>query len=260
MQSSGLKVEGYKNVVMITGLPRSGTTLLSAIFASCDNTVSLAEPFLQYLQSGAFRWKDLDGNEQVSLRNPSHFITSIIEKRKSIKVVAFKETWRSKNHDVFPSSDFISNNQQSGMSTIVIVRDPRAIYFSFLNRFMQDNSSMPSELFLSEWDSFVRWSVSSGSLVVRYEDLVVDPIGQMKQIFDELRIDCSFPSLELDSFPGLGDERALAGGRINTQSLYKFLQLDRRVIDKIEDACREGMEKFGYAPINEILSSGRECQ
>ena len=246
MRDHGLDCNKLNNVIQITGLPRSGTTLISATIANCEKTISLSEPFLQYLQEGFFTYEDKNGNQKIYIKKPECFINKYGNRH---TIVAFKETWRSTSHDVFPTESFINTNFLKGIKTVAIIRDPRAIWFSMLNRFSGNGcnlTAIPSTSFLSEWNKYVDWLDSSGVFAFRYEDFVKDP-SVFLPILHGLDIEIAHDEIySLSKISGLGDSKGLSGGVVNIESLEKYRMLDGEAIDMIENACKAGMIKYCY--------------
>lgn len=246
MPSSGVRFLEPGRVIAIVGLPRSGTSLLTTMFGNAKDMVALSEPFLQFLQAGFFRWRDLSGEEMVCTRPPLNFINSVVKNGELSPTIVFKETWRSAENDIYPNSAFISANSDLGIQTVTIIRDPRAIWYSHLNFCSLDHSTPPTKFFLQDWNKFSSWAREVQGSSIKYEDLVKNANEIIKILLYRFGLDTTINSKELRPISGLGDPNGLRGGSVNDLSLIKHKALDLEVIKSIEDTCGDEMGKHGY--------------
>ena len=245
---SGLFLPGVATLIQLIGLPRSGTTLLAQVVGKHSDILTLSEPFLMYLDNGFFRWSDKAGKVRTTLSNPGKLIKRFLKERPG-KYLAFKETWRDPSSDYYPNSEFLLQNWQRGIKTIAIVRDPRAVWYSSLNRYSDGVSQMPDDTFLQSWCRFGRMIRESGMPYVRYEDLVLHPGEALARVFGSIGFD-EYPSdLNLPVMTGYGDEKAQSGGVISDASLTKYRRLDAAVLARIESSCSDFMREFGYSDL-----------
>lgn len=235
------------NAVLAVGVPRSGTTLLASLLAQRENTVVLSEPFLQQFHQGFFRWTDLSGQQRVSIQPVNRFISEWCQQSMRLSTVVVKETWRSDRHDVYPNHEFLGSLVDAGVPTIAIVRDPRAVWYSSCSRYgAMDPATMASSLHIAEWNVFAEWLLARQIPYLRYEDLVRSPETWFHYAFRSLGLPEGRFENHLAAKAGLGDERALEGGSVNTDSLEKFRKLDVSVLDRISEACSSMAQRLGY--------------
>jgi hypothetical protein len=241
--------EPPSRTALLMGVPRSGTTVLTALLAQVESLTVLSEPLLMHMHQGFFRWKDASGRARVCVRPVGGFLKAFSRQPGETTAVVLKETWRSDQHDIYPNAGLLHGLRQAGMPVLAIVRDPRAVWYSNGSRYGAMNLSQPpSQLHINEWNAFGQMVLAESIPYLRYEDVVTRPSEACHFAIRTLKLRPTEFRNELGATSGLGDERALAGGAVNTASLQKYLQLEEPVRKAIMDGCGHVATKFGYTP------------
>ena len=235
-----------ERVVQVVGIPRSGTTLVGALLGAHRRTLSLIEPFLSYVKNGSFAWTDASGAGRVCFRPPLRFINRVTSGVGGKDLLAFKETWRNERQDYFPNSDFIRRNAEGGVRTIAVLRDPRAIWRSFVRRPGTEYEGAPGDAFVSNWNSYCEWMVEQKLFCVRYEDLMLQPDAETGRLFSYLGLPSLEKPIRLACVYGHGDERGQSGEAIAPRFSDVDEGLAPQVSRTILDSCGGWMRRLGY--------------
>lgn len=173
--------------------------------------------------------------------------------KNDVRTVAFKEVW---------CTEFTSALLRSlpNAKAILMVRDPRDVAASnaatgrryplfFLSRQWRKLAFL-TQFMKTEWRGRVT--------VLRYEDLVADPVNEIKSLTKFIGVDFNEDLLDLSWYRnGRGEpwkqnsnyENQGLPNRINTKSVGKWKKiLQERETRLIEFICRDCMEYYGYAP------------
>jgi hypothetical protein len=211
----------------------------------------LVEPYLAWLQNGEFEynWDKID----LPLSNPGHErphkLISRLCREGDWDVVAFKETFRTTCHPIFPTQEFLTENSdhEAVDQSLAIVRDPRDTWSSVIRRHprFEGNNQVLCEL-MHAWNELCSWIERSKIPYVRYEDVVSSRSGVQKALNKlglDMREACLFPT----GGSGYGDDRAQKGGRIDDSSIGCFEDnVNTGVKRFIEAQCFENMKQMEY--------------
>lgn len=236
-----------KRLMQVTGVPRSGTTLLLSMIGSLPSVFPLSEPFLQYAKEGKIEFS-VGRRESIKMKNLSAVLKKSFSKKRC-DIVVFKETFRTDNHPHFGTFNFIKKNHESKTvdKTIVVIRDPRDVWSSVIKRHPQlkSNFAVFGET-IHAWNTCVGWAIDEGVPFVKYEDLVSD-LNLMQDLANDLGIaDCS-RTRNLLQISGKGDKKGLQGGRVTSQSVGTHKEvLDRKTCHSIKNFCEEKMIRLDY--------------
>jgi hypothetical protein len=206
-----VRINLNNNIIFsIVGLPRSGTTLLSNIFNSYDNSFSLVEP----------KWvRDYDRNyfttDKISINIDSDLVESVnklVKVEKKYNVGCIKETFRIHQKEY---SDYLLKDDIID-SVIFIFREPVSnfsswkktkwgSYYDDVDYFIQCYNSL-YQLYLNQ----------KNKKLVIYEKLCNSKLQYLNSIFTEMKFD-DIEKLKPTNFK-FGDEKANLGGNINSPS------------------------------------------
>jgi len=243
----GLKAD----LLQIVGFPRSGTTLLTGIVNGLNGVVCLSEPYLQWEYSGQV---ELPGKVESQIENRAQklfpsFLLRRIADLSNVQVVGFKETFMKLYE---PQALFLQGNLKTGCAdyTIIVVRDPRDIWAS-LSDFMDGTSQeyqwwkRVQSWYPPIWNEYCEWALNANARIITYEDMVRAPMSMIADVSSYLQVPP--PESIHVSATGIGDEMALSGRPISTNSIGRYRErLTEEEIALIETNCADMMHHFGY--------------
>lgn len=246
---------GRTTLFQVVGVPRSGTTLLTMLLDAQEGIACLSEPFLAFASHGRF-WigEGKEGKpantapEEYCLDHPTAWIRSQVEACGHTHI-GFKETYRTPDYRALPTERFLRRNHSMGGvdRTVVIVRDPKAVWNSVSSRYAERADAPPSTEFLRCWNRVAEWIRAEDLFFVRYEDLVRDTRVIFERVCTQLGIESFRLPDTLKSHGGSGDSRAMKGGKVFTSSVEKFREtLAPGSSEIILDHCGEEMAALGY--------------
>jgi hypothetical protein len=233
-----------EKVVQVVGIPRSGTTLVGALVGAHPGALSLLEPFLSYLKNGSFKWTDPERGGRISFVPPVRFINRFTEGGRGLLV--FKETWRNERQSYFPNSAFIRQNTESSIRTVGVLRDPRAIWRSFMRREGNEYEGPPGEAFIHNWNSYCKWVVGHDLFCIRYEDLMKGPDTEAERLFSYLGLPPLQAPIRLVHAIGHGDARAQSSETFEPRYVDAEEGLAPSISARIVRGCGEWMRRLGY--------------
>jgi hypothetical protein len=210
------------------------------------------EPYLAWLSQGEFEydWPQLEvpGAERFARQNPRRLL-SLLCREGGVKVVGFKETFRTSFHTMFPSQSFLEGNQAAGTvdNTLAIVRDPRDTWGSVIRRHPRFRGDTPRMVqVIHAWNELCEWIRREGLPMVKYEELVSEP-RRVDPLFEAIGLSVESSVYQPDGTSGYGDARAQEGGKIDNRSIGKYKEtLSDDVTRFIAAQCSEYMDRFGY--------------
>lgn len=246
-----LKEKGNLKLFQIFGVPRSGTTLLASIIDNHNNAICLIEPILSLQTQGSVI---IDEKYQIGFREKQSLEDTflLLSHKPNLKILGFKETYRTEFHHSFPSRSLIESNiaLNSLDYHIAIIRDPRDGWASVVNRnpqFCKNRNAFKEYIY--SWNSLCNLiSFNENILAIRYEDLVSETERILLKVSHYLNI--SFPTniFPLNGISGFGDETAQKGGGIfqsSTNYYNNYLSLNE--ISYVEKKCFDNLLRFGYS-------------
>jgi hypothetical protein len=230
-----------KTLFQLTGLARSGTTVLSGLVDQQPDALCLSEPFRSWILRGSSLYAG-----GAWTRHPSLLIEELCRQQPE-RCIGFKETFYTSEHrQSLANEHFFRRNAAAGIVTIAIVRDPRDVYAS-VEAAVGSRTEVP-ERFTRTWLTFAEWAREAATCLVTYEDLATSPGPAMERVSEALGIERHAPETALAARPGEGDSRALRGGAVSAESIGRFAdRLDAAKVAQIERRCGDVMESFGYA-------------
>ena len=202
----------------------------------------------EFTLHGVIRESCIDCFSPIFLRHATQMLEEFYEERFSDKDFTH---WGDKLP--WPATALALQDPYPNARYIVLIRDPRAISASLLTYRERDLPAGP----LLQKQSPVKWSTYwnnsyrglleylNSHIVVRYEDLVADPLREMTRILDYLGLDGAERLVELasrrDTFAGhaTSDNPEASIDRWKTA-------LSREDIEAIEQICGELMKAHGY--------------
>jgi hypothetical protein len=171
---------------MITGVPRSGTTLLSNFINSCENAFCLSEPHHEFRGNGVFsvdKLHDVDclpTYDETSALPLDRFVTDILDRRIGYDVGGFKETYRgiAFARDI-QNQHTIEHYANTGYTVIGIVRDPVRVWNSQKTTKLTLHGSNPDPIknFIQNWFGFM--SVVPNPIC--YELFCLNPVAELER-------------------------------------------------------------------------------
>lgn len=181
--------------IMLIGLPRSGTTIISNYINSLEESVILIEPHLQY-----YKHHDKSFLNDFKLKNKtfpfiSYFSRTPLDKIFSklephYKIIGFKETFRCQSFGMYdrklPNEKLLAAYRDKGYRIIPIYRDPLMVWNSLQRRSpkIKEHWSQNVHLFIENFSSF--FCLTSGMKCVIYENFIDDPKGEISRALDKL--------------------------------------------------------------------------
>jgi len=238
-------------IIQVVGTPRSGTTLLASMLDSHSQAVCLIEPFLAWLKKGQYEYqKEKLGlyTNNFGTHRPQKLLSFLCRQSK-LKVVGFKETFRTPYHPTFPTQSFLTRNHSVGAvdQTLAIVRDPRDTWSSVVRRHphFRNDTAVLAEL-IHAWNQLCDWIRGSEVSVVRYEDLVFQP-ESIGSLLDDFGLGIERNMFRPEGTKGYGDKRAQEGGTIDDRSVGKYsTTISCKLSRFISAQCHKNMQSFGY--------------
>ncbi|WP_397546239.1 hypothetical protein ABUL39_09335 [Rhodothermus marinus] len=237
--------EVRNRLLQITGLTRSGKTLLGAILATHPEVLMLHEPYHQWLFRGFVEYVGGDVVSRWS-GHPGRLLSALAAS--PTQWIAFEEPYRSRAHGRWANQCFFERNLRLGIRTLVMMRDPRDIWIEIATRIPEKKGHVPDR-FLDSWNSLARWVRSEKIHHVRYEDLVRDPQFHLRQLWLALHLDPTAIAGVHSGDPGLPEAFRWNGGAIDravpscTLKKGSAFQAD---CEQIAGACGPLMCRFGY--------------
>ena len=231
----------------IVGVPRSGTTLLCALLASHSKVICLSEPYHQWKYDGFVDITDFAEllGSKVWRKHPGLLIKQISINEKK-KLIGFKEIYYSRSHGHYSNHYFFKKNYINGILTIGIVRDPREIWKSIIQKHPEKKGKLTIK-FMESWNDLVQWILESNVFYVKYEDILSKPSETLKKACDYLKIEFEKSITNPKPIKGRGDKNAKIGMPIIQNKINEYKKyLSEDEIRQIEKYCSWGMEKMGY--------------
>lgn len=266
------------NTLFVIGLPRSGTTLLAHMLAGGDGVLSLSEPFLSLSarRHRLLNWlyfPTIRKSRIVPPRNCDEigFLNYLKDFSGALgfSFLIIKETYRQK--PCLENTGMINLMAATGVPVIAITRHPYDIAASTLSFFRQlrgvkgrltqmivsgfhifSDDREVVEWLSNNWLSFTYWCKQNRPLVVRYEDLVRDPLPRLQEICS--RCDIPFSREMLNNkhprfYSGMsGDPGGLEKHKENlfVRPVGNRNLLKSEFTEIIKSACNEAAEEAGY--------------
>ncbi len=286
------KVNGTNSPIFIVGCPRSGTTLLRTIIASHSRMIVSPEShFFNYwlkeyghlnLEDESefqYFWKDFSASKRFSYfeLEPDAFLKKLNElgtpSFKAVFELLMAEYAATKNKPRWGEKtpahyDYLETifDWFPNARILWLIRDPRAVSASLLkvdwaSNYIHSNAYYwlsSAKLYLEKWQEEPR------VLLLKYEDLVIDPearIEEMCHFLEEEFEPCmlSQRSQQQDANPY---QRGWAKTHfqkaiqpIDSKAIEKWqVQLSRTQVAIVENITREIMVRYGYKPVTTELS------
>lgn len=193
--------------VLITGLPRSGTTLLCNILNSAENAAVLSEP-RNCIRHNGFMWPDKLGHKGCKVKMFPEEIPPFLKQHGSKpELVGVKEVFQEWAPDKMLCDYAIFEADL----ILVTLRDPIDTYSSQKRRFGM--SLGPGLIHMAK---FIQWVDEQAKVYdlrfVDYKGLCADPVGEINRAADG-HFQMTGP-LEMKPMEGFGDGRALSSASI----------------------------------------------
>ncbi|MDC0113050.1 sulfotransferase [Burkholderiaceae bacterium] len=265
-----------KEPFFIVGCGRSGTTLLKSILSAHPDLFPMPETFFfrsilpRVAHHEKAPWKAIDSwwmaDMGVTPRSIKPFVERRLDEGRSTEcalLVAVFDFHSAKNPGKAIGEKTPNHINHLGAirtcfpdaPVIQIVRDPRAVLASF--RKVKVGSNAVSDI-VNEWSSAIdvlnHWCGTEGFLSIRYEDLVENPEGTLKQVCQTLGVRWSSEVLEFHRRRETGFAPEQAHHANTLRALFRgSLESWRNEISGtdvalVEWALRDEMLNHGYAP------------
>ena len=237
--------EVRNRLLQITGLTRSGKTLLGAILATHPEVLMLHEPYHQWLFRGFIEYAHGDVIHRWS-GHPGRLLSALATF--PAQWIAFEEPYRSRAHGRWANQYFFERNLRLGIRTLVMMRDPRDIWIEIVRRIPEKKGNVPDR-FLDTWNSLACWVLSEKICYFRYKDLIEDPPAHLRQLCLTLSLAPAAIDAVHHGDPELPEAFRWNGGAIDravpscTLRERSAFQAD---CEQIASACGPLMSRFGY--------------
>lgn len=220
-----IQVLQHKTFFAIVGLPCSGTTIVANLFNSSPNTKCAMEPLMnEHLNGNGFR-------EQT----PEELIEKIAYDGDCKKCDAYgiKETWSIDRRDMI---DPLLNRDYLDLA-IFIFRDPVSLYNSWTKHSGPQNPLSLFNNYQAFFDMFLNYRKARRTVALIHEHVCCDGgLTYLNRKFSEW---FWFDSIEIAKQKfGMGNERANAGGRIESADISHDLVSDEERRE-VEQYCLE---------------------
>ena len=242
---------GGKLLFQITGLARSGTTLFTGLINSHPEVFCLSEPYREWVLHGYVTVKFPSEGTQIFRMHPARVLERVGQLLPH-PYLGFKETYYAQGHNTLSNWYFFERNVQKGMPTVAIVRDPRDNWRS-VQKYMGRSNPLHlrrpvTDRFMNTWNTFVTWALDNdGICLVRYEDLVQQPVETMERVFRHIGLPVVEVQPAVTGVSGIGDPAALQGGTLSARSIGSYsAELDPEDVRRIENTCGSLMRMLGY--------------
>lgn len=260
------------HIVFIGGPQRSGTTLVQTLIAnSLGSSIVLPEAhavcdLICIYKRGISEWPKTSYFFEGQLRFREYTLSCIRKITDSIlSIHGFNEFLVLKDPNFALVQDEIVELFPEATS-LFCIRDPRDIVSSFL-RIEQREAAMKQERKqythrnISFYCSKIKkscWGVLRSkvpSVVVRYEDVVTDPLSTLSSIANQTRLPLTAPDLNNMRWTKaeVRHKRSwvspLEGRQPSKENLGRFTEcLSNGEIAYVENSCKPILTKFGYSP------------
>lgn len=279
-------------VGIVIGPPRSGTTLLGTMLGRASGVLSLSEPLLAYSIFGNWRRRKFlrrmirEGGLQPARPparpNESEFVDWLVARAHSSQraAVVIKETyrggmpWPAWNNAAQVERLLARRFGESSPPLVAIVRHPYAVaastirlcrpllaYCGWQGFFVRlvwpvlpklRGADEVVRAAARNWAACADWLKRHDPPLVRYEELVANPRGEISRVCVALGVSCDDAMFEPGGLPGravgLGDSDVLYGPArpVDPASLSRGddLTVTQRAI--VRDACADAAGQFGY--------------
>ncbi len=243
------KLYKSQRLFQVIGVTRSGTTLLCSFLDSHSQVICLSEPYHQWKYDGVINTESIKDivNAKLYRGHPSKLISKLVNKTRDEVLVGFKEIYYTKTHGHYSNAFFFKRNYRNGITTLVIIRDPREIWKSLTLKH-PEKKGFVTERFVESWNDLVGWVTTENVFYVKYEELVHNTVEVLKRICLFLNLEFKESMLYLKAKQGRGDQKALAGGLVDSsKNLIECKQyLSLKEINFIVDHCRHYMNALNY--------------
>ena len=262
-----------KNIVWLASYPKSGNTWIRSILSIAIHK-NLDINNFKILSLNAII-KNKEPNLKIKIPGDTKFLWDEIQQK--ISKEADQNRIIIKTHNVcaniggieFPKLDLTSK-------LVYIIRDPRDVAISYGNHFghtlekaieliMLDNNFIFNAKdnlaeVLSSWDNHVKsWSTSNiPKIVMRYEDLILDPKKHIEKLFlflnikplipiDKIILKTSFKSLQdIEKKNGFKEASSRETFFFRSGKMGEYKKHDQNLFIPINIKFKDIMNKFGY--------------
>ncbi|QDG39804.1 sulfotransferase [Alteromonas mediterranea] len=267
-----------RRIILISGCPRSGTSWVHFLISSHPKALTCRETHLYDKYIGPLKeWFDkevlYEGNDGLSaLFSESEFVEEILSPL--VEKVFMKVSSHSAENKVIvektPASilhhDLIKKIQKDALM-LFVVRDPRAVFASFKAGSRENWGSWMKKgvsEFCHSWNKYAYayfaaqsyWG-QSNLLLVQYEKLKLDPVNELRKVYDQLTLDSSIEMIEkvicANKIDVLRDSAEGTVSYDKRNSFYRngkaFGWVDELSLTEIKDIefyCKDVMTLFGY--------------
>lgn len=218
-------VEKKQMKILITGLPRSGTTILTNYINSMENSFCFIEPYWEYERTGKSKFfKDEKLKNCYYLKykkNETLPLDKAVDKiLKKYDFVGLKETFRSNAYkNIAPEiiNENLLRKHKGKYKIIGIVRNPLNVWNS-LKSFEKNKSSWAGniDLFIQNYCNFFKFIEPNKPIV--YENFVLSP----KETLKKININTKDITNILHRNSGMGDKTANLSSVLRFQKKEKF--------------------------------------
>ena len=202
----------------------------------------------------------VDGDNYGEFLDDLFFKIKETYNKEKVLISGFKEVWGTEY-------SYPILNSFSSSKAIVVVRDPRAIVYSKL----MQTEQYPIHFLTNQWRkiSLIASEISTNKkfkeriLVVKYEDIIMNPKITFNEICDFLGIEMDENVLNPENFKNGGDKQwkqnsshNISNKSFNPKGIFLWKQgLSKEQIQYVEFFCHYEMKLFNYAKEYPLVSN-----
>lgn len=220
-----------KIIISIIGLPRSGTTLLSSLFNSYDNSFSLVEPkWVMDYDMNYFTSDKVEIDLNMDIISNLH---KLVKEDNKFQIGCIKETFRIHQKEY---TDYLIDSEKID-HTLFIFRNPLSNFSSW--------KKTKWGSYYDDVDYFIRCYENLYQIYLRqenkyliiYEKLCQKKENYLNELFKNKMLFDSISELKPTNFK-FGDDKANSGGEI-TEANFDFDNLSDSEIEKINNSLKK---------------------
>jgi hypothetical protein len=230
---------------VISGMARSGTTIVNLFFHSLPKSFSFFEPHYEYLNLNTttqFKGLEKYGKFNPDVPMPVDKIMSSMISSERYNMVGFKETykgtpWENHSQNLF-NKTLLNKYKKHGYKFIYVLRNPIESINSRVFRMTRKHFvnypkiTVEVEKFTKNFYEFISEFMDS-NIVIFFDEFIVNPKKSVTNIFPKLNVP---NDIDLKYYgKKIGDQRALKSNKIEPKG-QKKITLNEDYVKMIKDS------------------------